>query len=64
MHLRSGFPLHSFAEVHGNKNVEACAHCGKAYYRPFTVRKFVVEKKLITERRYGITRLLLTHLKM
>uniref|UniRef100_A0A6B2L6V5 protein acetyllysine N-acetyltransferase n=1 Tax=Arcella intermedia TaxID=1963864 RepID=A0A6B2L6V5_9EUKA len=38
LHLLSGFPLASFQELHGNRNIEACASCGRVYYRRFPVR--------------------------
>ena len=38
LHLRSGVKPQQIAELHGNKNVEACAECGRVYWREFRVR--------------------------
>jgi len=39
LHIKSGIPPEKICELHGNTNVEACAQCGKVYYRGFRVRK-------------------------
>lgn len=33
LHLKSGISTDKIAELHGNSNCEACAKCGKVYYR-------------------------------
>ncbi|CAF1627659.1 unnamed protein product, partial [Didymodactylos carnosus] len=33
LHLKSGIPVDKIAELHGNSMVEACAKCGKVYYK-------------------------------
>ncbi|CAF1186618.1 unnamed protein product [Adineta steineri] len=33
LHLKSGIPIEKIAELHGNRHCEACAKCGKVYYR-------------------------------
>jgi len=44
-HLKSGVPPSKMCELHGNSNVEACAVCGKSYWRPFRVRAVQKNKK-------------------
>eukprot|EP00010_Vexillifera_abyssalis_P007633 CAMPEP_0201544378 /NCGR_PEP_ID=MMETSP0173_2-20130828/975_1 /ASSEMBLY_ACC=CAM_ASM_000268 /TAXON_ID=218659 /ORGANISM="Vexillifera sp., Strain DIVA3 564/2" /LENGTH=471 /DNA_ID=CAMNT_0047952465 /DNA_START=23 /DNA_END=1438 /DNA_ORIENTATION=- len=38
LHIRSGMPIESLCEVHGNCEVEACADCGLCYHRNARVR--------------------------
>jgi len=33
LHLKSGIATDKIAELHGNSNCEACAKCGKVYYK-------------------------------
>eukprot|EP01022_Parablepharisma_sp_SALTPOND_P000917 TRINITY_DN105249_c1_g1_i1.p1 TRINITY_DN105249_c1_g1~~TRINITY_DN105249_c1_g1_i1.p1 ORF type:complete len:460 (+),score=31.77 TRINITY_DN105249_c1_g1_i1:186-1382(+) len=38
LHRKSGIPYESLAELHGNRNLEKCAKCGKHYMRDFRTR--------------------------
>ena len=40
LHLKSGIATDKIAELHGNSNCEACAKCGKIYYRKERVRGY------------------------
>ena len=40
LHLKSGIATNKIAELHGNSNCEACAKCGKVYYRQEHVRQY------------------------
>lgn len=40
LHLKSGIPPKKIAELHGNSNCEACAKCGKVYYRQAHVHQY------------------------
>ena len=37
LHRKSGIPKECLTEVHGNRNLEICAKCGKDYMRDFNV---------------------------
>jgi len=50
LHIKSGVPTDKISELHGNTNVEACAGCGKVFYRSFKVRA-TQNKMKITGRR-------------
>ncbi len=38
LHRKSGIPYEQLAEVHGNRNLEKCAKCGRHYLRDFRTR--------------------------
>ena len=38
LHRKSGIPYEQLAELHGNRNLEKCAKCGKHYLRDFRTR--------------------------
>jgi mono-ADP-ribosyltransferase sirtuin 6 len=40
LHLKSGIATDKIAELHGNCNCEACAKCGKVYYRQTRVNGY------------------------
>ncbi|CAF3278170.1 unnamed protein product [Rotaria socialis] len=40
LHLKSGIPTNKIGELHGNSNCEACAKCGKVYYRQERVQNY------------------------
>ncbi|CAF3758687.1 unnamed protein product [Rotaria sordida] len=40
LHLKSGISTNKIAELHGNSNCEACAKCGKVYYRQGHVHNY------------------------
>ncbi|UJR11436.1 hypothetical protein I4U23_015616 [Adineta vaga] len=40
LHLKSGISPSKIAELHGNGNCEACAKCGKVYYRQKHVNQY------------------------
>jgi NAD-dependent SIR2 family protein deacetylase len=40
LHLRSGIATDKIAELHGNSNCEACAKCGKVYYKQTHVHSY------------------------
>jgi len=50
LHVKSGISPSKISELHGNTNVEACAGCGKLFYRNFPVRT-CSNSKLLTGRR-------------
>ncbi|PKC66651.1 hypothetical protein RhiirA1_441611 [Rhizophagus irregularis] len=37
--IRSGIPITTISELHGNGNVERCSNCKKSYWRKFRVRE-------------------------
>lgn len=46
LHLKSGIPTDKIAELHGNSNCEACAKCGKVYYRQIRVKGYDPKSRL------------------
>lgn len=40
LHLKSGISADKIAELHGNSNCEACAKCGKVYYRQANIYEY------------------------
>jgi len=51
LHRRSGFPIGSLSEVHGNTNLEYCRKCGKQYLRDFRCRIMNRSSSHLTGRR-------------
>jgi len=46
LHRRSGFPVGSFSELHGNTNLEYCEKCGQQYLRDFKIKRLQRYSKL------------------
>lgn len=46
LHLKSGIPTDKIAELHGNSKCEACAKCGKVYYRQERVKPYEPKTRL------------------
>ncbi|CAG8531312.1 2354_t:CDS:2 [Acaulospora morrowiae] len=49
-HLRSGIPITSISELHGNINIEKCPKCERSYWRKHDVRDYEIEVKGTHER--------------
>lgn len=54
LHRRSGFPVDSLSELHGNTNLESCEKCGKEYMRDHHTRNAVGVFDHRTGRKCGI----------
>jgi len=50
LHIKSGIPPENISELHGSSCVEACANCGKVFYRNFSVRSTRNNMKLTGRR--------------
>lgn len=51
LHRKSGIPVDSIAELHGNTNLEICQSCGKDYLRDFRTRNQKVFDNHLTGRK-------------